>query len=98
MGQEYKDFAEYRDLVERIRMISGALGLAIGIIHNGNIVYEDYHGYRDVEESLPVNRDTVFSVASLTKAITAISIAILVDGSRLSWDTPLEQLLPFCKL
>ncbi|MCJ1236626.1 hypothetical protein MMC14_004608, partial [Varicellaria rhodocarpa] len=59
--------------------ISGTPGLAIGVIHEGKIVYEDYLGYRDVKNQLVVDRDTVFNIASLTKAMTTAAVGILVD-------------------
>lgn len=84
-------------MVERIHKLSGAPGLAIGVYHHGQIVHEDYRSSRDVEAQLPVDKDTIFRVASLTKANTAIAIGILVGRSKLQWETPVEDILPFLK-
>jgi CubicO group peptidase (beta-lactamase class C family) len=74
---------DHQHLVDRIHGISGAPGIAIGVYHQGHVVYEDYRGLRDVEANLPVDRDTIFHVASLIKAITAIAVGILVDRGDL---------------
>lgn len=68
--------------------------MAVGVIHNHAIVYEQYHGYRDKEHMLRVDRDTIFYVASLTKAITATAMGILVDRGLLQWTTPVHNILP----
>ncbi|MCJ1232572.1 hypothetical protein MMC14_000525 [Varicellaria rhodocarpa] len=65
--------------------ISGAPGLAIGIIYNGKIVHEDYLGYRDVEKKLRVDKNTIFAVAAHTNAMTAAAVGILVEEDALEW-------------
>jgi CubicO group peptidase (beta-lactamase class C family) len=94
-AQIHANLAKCHPDIERIRKTSGAPGLAIGLIHQGTIIFEDYFGYRNLEAKLPVNRDTTFHVASLTKAMTAAAIGILVDRGALNWDTPVSDILPF---
>lgn len=96
-GQIRANLAKSQHLVEQLRKVSGAPGIAVGVIHGGHIIYEHYNGHREVESSLPVNKDTIFHVASLTKAMTAAAIGILVDRGDLEWDTPVEEILPFFK-
>lgn len=85
------------EIIEGIRSASGAPGLAVGIIHHGHIIHEHYCGYRDVEAQLPIDGDTIFHVASLTKAVTAAAVGVLVDRGALKWDTPVDQILPTSK-
>ncbi|VUC31680.1 unnamed protein product [Clonostachys rosea] len=85
---------ELTPLIEAICKKAGVPGLAVGIIQNGKIVYESYYGYRDVESALAPDRDTLFHVASLTKAMTATAIGILVDRGQLDWSTPVHDILP----
>lgn len=66
-------------MIDSICRIAGVPGVAIGVIHNGIVLHEGYYGQRDVESGLLVDRDTVFYVASLTKAITVTALGILVD-------------------
>ncbi|KAF2117005.1 beta-lactamase/transpeptidase-like protein [Lophiotrema nucula] len=88
------NLAHAHKVINSIQKTSGAPGLAIGIIHGGQIVHEDYRGHRDLQTAQPVTRETIFHVASLTKAITAAAIGILVDRGDLAWDTPVGALLP----
>ena len=81
-------------LFDELCNISGAPGLAIGVIHEDKIIYENYLGYRDVKNQLVVDRDTVFNIASLTKAMTAAAVGILVDQGALEWSTPVQDILP----
>ena len=54
---------------------SNARGIAVGVVdRTGRILYEKYFGLRDAEKGLPINRDTIFGMASVTKSFTALSI------------------------
>lgn len=85
---------QQQSLIDSIRTTAGVPGLAIGVIHNHTITYERYHGHRDAQLMLPVDRDTMFYVASLTKAMTATAMGILVDKGLLQWTTPAHDILP----
>ncbi|KAG9253643.1 beta-lactamase/transpeptidase-like protein [Emericellopsis atlantica] len=92
-----RQHARLRDitpLIESLRKSSGAPGLAIGVIHRGKIVHEQYVGYRDVENKAPVDENTLFYVASLNKSMTATCVGILVEDGELGWDTPIHDILP----
>ncbi|KAF2831090.1 beta-lactamase/transpeptidase-like protein [Ophiobolus disseminans] len=97
MHQNRNTFRSQQHEIEALYILSGAPGLAIGVYHQGQVIHEDYRGLRDVEESLPVYENTIFHVASLTKAITAVAVDILVDRGELGWDTPIEDVLPVFK-
>ncbi|EME41019.1 hypothetical protein DOTSEDRAFT_47244 [Dothistroma septosporum NZE10] len=85
---------DVRGVIDEVRKQAGAPGLAYGVIHNGSIIYEDFFGFRDVEQKLAPDRDTLFLVASLTKAMSATAVAKLVDKGLLSWETPVHEILP----
>ncbi|KAJ8133382.1 hypothetical protein O1611_g236 [Lasiodiplodia mahajangana] len=90
----YGPLGKLAPLIDSIRVASGTPGISIGVIHKHAILHEAYHGYRDVEERLDVNRDTIFYVASLTKAMTATAVGILVADGLLEWTTPVHEILP----
>jgi CubicO group peptidase (beta-lactamase class C family) len=73
-------------------------GLAIGIVVDGHLVYAKGFGYRDVEKKLPVTADTMFPIASCTKAFTAFIAGSLVDEGILSWDQMVIDVLPEFRL
>jgi CubicO group peptidase (beta-lactamase class C family) len=51
-------------------------------------------GFRDVENKLPMQLDTVFRIASMSKIVTAVAVMLLVEDGKLSVDDPVEKHLP----
>jgi CubicO group peptidase (beta-lactamase class C family) len=73
-------------------------GVALGIVQDGRVVFAGGFGVRTLGESKSVNADTLFMIASNTKALTTLLLAKLVAEHRLSWDMPVTALLPTFKL
>jgi CubicO group peptidase (beta-lactamase class C family) len=94
MDTVVKRLAALRPTIEEIISRAGTAGLTYGVIHQGQVIYTDNFGYRNVEKKLPVNEDMVFQVDSLTKSMIAAAIGMLVEGKKMDWDTPLRELLP----
>ena len=69
-------------------------GAAWGIVIDGKLVHVGVEGLRDVALQAPVQRDTVFRIASMTKSFTAMAILQLRDAGKLSLDDPVEKHLP----
>ncbi|MEO1167070.1 MAG: serine hydrolase domain-containing protein, partial [Chloroflexota bacterium] len=49
-------------------------GLAIGIVHNGELLWGKGYGYADIASETPITLDTRFRIASITKTFTAVAI------------------------
>ncbi len=73
-------------------------GAAMAIVRNGTVVFAQGFGLRDRERALAVTPNTVFPIASCTKAFTTMGLAILVDEGKLEWDAPVREYLPTFKL
>jgi len=69
-------------------------GLSIAIVKDGRVILEKGYGLRDLNSPLPVDAHTVFGICSTTKAMTAVTLAMLVDEGKLAWDSPVMQYLP----
>ena len=80
--------------IERIMAIGGTPGLSLGVFTKNNAPYYANYGFRDVEKQLKVTEDTVFPVCSLTKALTAAALGLLVDEKKVTWDTLVKDALP----
>jgi CubicO group peptidase (beta-lactamase class C family) len=63
-------------------------GAAAAILHRGEVVWEGSAGVADRRTGAPVDRDTVFQVASLSKPVTALGVLILVEEGTLDLDRP----------
>ncbi len=72
-----------------------AAGAAVCIINDrGETLYENYFGYRDKANRLPVNGDTIFGLASITKSFVALSILQLAEKGIVDLDAPLQTYIP----
>jgi CubicO group peptidase (beta-lactamase class C family) len=69
-------------------------GLAIAIVKDGKVALTKGYGVRKLGEPAPVDEQTLFGIASNTKAFTAAALAILVEEGKISWDDPVTKHLP----
>ena len=69
-------------------------GVAYGVIVDGELIYSHHFGVRNVESNAPVDADTVFRIASMTKSFVALAILQLRDGGRLRLDEPVATYVP----
>ncbi|HLS07047.1 MAG TPA: serine hydrolase domain-containing protein [Bacillota bacterium] len=69
-------------------------GMALIVAKDGQPIFETYYGYRDMEKQLPVTRETVFGVASITKSFATLAIMQLADQGKLSVYDPVVKWLP----
>lgn len=90
---------EIKSYVEKSMQEWEIPGLAIGIIYNDDIVMSDGFGIQSVNTpKKKVDANTMFGIASNTKAFTATAIAILVDEGKLNWDDKVTKYLPYFKM
>lgn len=73
-------------------------GAAIAIIENGQIVHVKGYGVRELGKPDPVTADSLFEIASTTKAFTALTVALLADDGQVDWDDPVRQHYPTFRL
>jgi CubicO group peptidase (beta-lactamase class C family) len=69
-------------------------GLAVAVVKDGKVIVARGFGVRELGKPEPVNADTIFDVASLTKSFTAAVTASLVDEKKMSWDDPVRRYIP----
>jgi CubicO group peptidase (beta-lactamase class C family) len=84
--------------IENARIKFNVTGVSVGIIKDGKVLLLKGFGYRDAQEKTEVTGETIFGVASLTKAFTAASIAILVDQKKIKWEDKVIDHLPWFRL
>ena len=69
-------------------------GLAAVVIKEGQVIYEKYTGYANLEYQIPVEKDTIFHISSMTKQFTAMLIIQLVEEGLLNYDQELTDFYP----
>ncbi len=69
-------------------------GLAVGVVVDGEVVYTRTAGELEAGRGRRIDGDTLFKIASNTKAMTTGLLARLVDAGKLEWDDPVTQYLP----
>lgn len=90
--------ASYQQWLARVDQRNAVAGLATAVVADNKVVFEDTIGYADASTREPVTPETVFRLASLSKAFATALTGVLVDDGKLSWDTKLVAVLPFFKL
>ena len=76
----------------------GQPGVGIAVVQDGKVVFAQGWGVRKVGEPAPVTGETMFQIASNSKAVTSAALAILVDDGKLKWDDPVTDYLPWFRL
>lgn len=85
-------------LVEETMAAFQVPGIAVGVVKDGRLVYAKGFGVRELGKPGRVDPDTLFQIASNTKAFTASALAILVDEGRIHWDDKVIDYLPEFRL
>ena len=74
---------------------SGLLSGAVTLVwHRGNVLQVNEIGQRDVEAKLPMRRDSIFRIASMTKPVTVAAAMALAEEGKLALSDPVTRWLP----
>lgn len=71
----------------------GGPGMAIAVVKDDRVVFAKGYGTRELGKDAPVDENTVFAIASNSKAFTTAALAILVDEGKISWDDKVSRYL-----
>jgi CubicO group peptidase (beta-lactamase class C family) len=69
-------------------------GIAVGVVKDGKLIYAKGHGIANVATGKKVDENTLFGVASNSKAITVAALGILVDEGKIKWDDKVTDYIP----
>ncbi|MES1164267.1 MAG: serine hydrolase domain-containing protein, partial [Verrucomicrobiota bacterium] len=69
-------------------------GASISVVQGDKVVYEKGFGVRVLGRRDPVTPNSLFMMGSITKPMTTMMEATLVDAGKFGWDTPVTKLLP----
>ena len=71
-----------------------AVGAELVVIKNGHTLLHEAFGWRDREAQVPMERNTLFNIRSMTKPLTGAATQILIDEGKLALDDQASDYLP----
>ena len=80
--------------IEQVRAQYGLAGGILVAVKDGKCVLKHCFGEADVENHRPVDEKTIFQIASCSKAFTTMVAGQLCDEGKMTWDTPVKELIP----
>jgi CubicO group peptidase (beta-lactamase class C family) len=84
--------AQLEPLINDALATTGVPGLSIAVVHQDSVAYINGFGVRSIDAPEPVDADTVFQLASVSKTLAATTVAAVVGDGVLSWDDRIVDL------
>lgn len=97
MGQDTSVPPGFDDYVRRVLEEFEVPGVSVGIVKDGKVVLAKGYGVKHQGKTDPVDENTLFNIASNSKAFTATALAMLVDEGKLKWEDPVIKHLPYLR-
>ena len=85
---------EIDDYAKAVITTHGGPGMAIAVVKDDRTILAKGYGTRELGKDSPVDENTIFAIASNSKAFTTAALAILIDEKKLSWDDKVSKYLP----
>ncbi|KAA9345961.1 serine hydrolase [Adhaeribacter soli] len=81
-------------LVENTMKTFDVPGIAVAVVKDGKVIHSKGYGVRSLNTKQKVDENTLFGIASNSKAFATASIAMLVDEKKLKWDDKVTDYIP----
>ena len=75
----------------RARQVAGTVTL---VVRDGQVAYFEAAGSADLEQGTPMRTDTIFRIASMTKAVVSVGVMMLVEEGRIALTDPVSKFIP----
>jgi len=92
------DFEKLDSYFEKAAKDWGIPGISVGIVKDGKIVFSKGYGVLEVGKPKKPDGNTLYAIASNSKAFTSSMIAMLVQEGKLKWDDKVQKYLPWFEL
>ena len=73
-------------------------GMAVAIVKNDSVIFSKGYGLREIGKPEKVDENTMFGIASNTKAFTTAALATLVDEGKINWDDKVTKYIPYFEM
>ena len=86
------------EVVERTLKTFDVPGIAVAVVKDGKIIHSKGYGVKSIITQEKVNENTLFGIASNSKAFSSAALAVLVDEGKIKWDDKVTKYLPDFKM
>ncbi|MGW8316002.1 MAG: serine hydrolase domain-containing protein [Bacteroidales bacterium] len=70
-------------------------GIAVEVLKENGIVQQEYLGYADMENEVPIQENTIYRIFSMSKPVTAVALMTLYDEGKFKLDDRLSEYIPY---
>ena len=88
------DFSRVEKFIFQKMSESRLPSVTAALVQKNDLVWSTALGFRDLENAMPANPDSLYGIGSVTKSFTALAILQLAEAGKLSLDDPVERFLP----
>lgn len=81
-------------LVEKTLKTFDVPGIAVAVVKDGKVIHQKGYGVRSLNTKQKVDENTLFGIASNSKAFTVAALGILVDEGKIKWDDKVTDYIP----
>lgn len=81
--------------LEQLLEKHNAVGISVAVVKNGEIIYSNAFGKKNLDEGLPLGTNDLFRIASISKSFSVTAIMQLVEAGRISLDDDFSDLIGF---
>ncbi|RFS14399.1 serine hydrolase [Emticicia sp. C21] len=89
---------EIDNLVEKTLKTFGVPGIAVAVVKDGKVIHSKGYGVSSLNTKQKVDENTLFGIASNSKAFTAAALGMLVDEKKVKWDDKVRDFIPEFKM
>ena len=97
-GQSIINSKEIDALVEKVLTTFDVPGIAVAVVKDDKVIHSKGYGVRSLKTKEKVDENTLFGIASNSKAFTAAALAMLIDEGRMKWDDKVTDYIPEFKM
>lgn len=92
--QQQVDWQAFEDWLRQLRTRKQIPGVAVRVFTGSEVLFELGLGFRNIAQALPVDMDTIFGIASVSKSFTALAVLRAATQGDLDLDDPVTKWLP----
>ncbi len=97
-AQSTSDFQKLDTYFEQMVKAWDVPGASIGIVKDGELIFTGNYGEKEIGKAAEPNENTLYAIASNSKAFTSAVIGMLVEEGKLNWDDKVKDHLPYFSL